>query len=71
MYRENRKVHDLFRMVMAIALLPNQKLDEGFDEIRRMYRTEIHDYIGETENESIHKFLEYYRRTWLTGNLKV
>ncbi|CAI6361421.1 unnamed protein product [Macrosiphum euphorbiae] len=54
-------------MVMAIALLPNQKLDEGFDEIRRMYRTEIQNYIGQNENENIHKFLEYYRRTWLTG----
>jgi len=58
-------------MVMAIALLPYQRLDEGFDEIRRMYHTEVQNYIGQTENENIHKFLEYYRSTWLTGNLKI
>jgi len=58
-------------MVMAIALLPNQKLNEGFDEVRRMYRMEIQNFIGRSENENIQKFLEYYSRTWLTGNLKI
>ncbi|KAL4120077.1 hypothetical protein QTP88_012816 [Uroleucon formosanum] len=67
LYKENRKVHNLIRIVMAIALLPNQKLIEGFDEVRRMYLTEIQNYIGSSENENISQFLEYYSRTWLTG----
>jgi len=40
-------------MVRAIALLPNQKLDEGFDEIRRMYGTDIQNVIGPSENDTI------------------
>lgn len=56
---------------MAIALLPNQKLIEGFDEVRRMYLTEIQNYIGSSENENISQFLEYYSRTWLTGNFQI
>ncbi|XP_050064458.1 uncharacterized protein LOC126553321 [Aphis gossypii] len=70
LYRENRKVHDLFRMVMTIALLPNHKLDEGFDVVRRMYHTNIKNLIGPSENQIINEFFEYYRRTWLTGNFK-
>jgi len=56
-------------MAMAIALLPPENTREGFMELEIFFRTNIHNTVEPDESLKFFQFLQYFNRTWLTGNL--
>ena len=56
-------------MAMAIALLPPENTHEGFMELELFFRSNIYNTVEPHENLKFFQFLQYFNRTWLTGNL--
>ncbi|XP_050057873.1 uncharacterized protein LOC126550421 [Aphis gossypii] len=63
----DRGAYDIVHMIMALPLIPGNKINEGFTSIQIFYEENIKLTLSTESQEKFETFFQYYRTTWLTG----
>jgi len=63
----DRGAYDIVHMIMALALIPGNKIIEGFTSIQIHYNANIKQTLSIESQEQFEVFFQYYKKTWLTG----
>lgn len=54
---------------MAIPLLPQHKIREGFDTLIEFFHVELEDQLNAIQKHQLYDFFRYYLDTWISGHL--
>jgi len=63
----NRGAYDTVHMLMALPLLPQNCIAEGFETVREYYIENVQSLISNNNDYKFSLLFEYYRSTWLAG----
>ncbi|KAF0708055.1 protein GVQW3-like, partial [Aphis craccivora] len=63
----DRGAYDTVHMIMALPLIPGNKINKGFTSIQIFYEENIKLTLSNESQEKFETFFQYYRTTWLTG----
>ncbi|XP_015376918.1 PREDICTED: uncharacterized protein LOC107171199, partial [Diuraphis noxia] len=63
----HRGVYDIIHMLMALPLLPMDKVMEGFVSIIDFYSENVENNLQEESCRKFDRYFQYYKSTWLQG----
>uniref|UniRef100_A0A2S2PLB3 RING-type domain-containing protein n=1 Tax=Schizaphis graminum TaxID=13262 RepID=A0A2S2PLB3_SCHGA len=67
MCNTNRNVYDIVHMLMALPLLPRDKLMEGFVSVTDFYVQNVQHHLSLENCNAFNRYFQYYKSTWLQG----
>lgn len=71
MCNTNRNVYDIVHMLMALPLLPRDKLMEGFVSVTDFYVQNVQHHLSMENCNAFNRYFQYYKSTWLQGLLNL